>query len=197
MPPDTSIAILILAAGASTRLGQPKQQLRFKGTPLLVHTVRQAKATTHPVAVVLGSNADAHHKLIEQENVTVVTDTAWHLGMGHSLKFGLQSLISVHPNLAAVVISVCDQPFLTTGVFHQLLATKAPLAACTYNRGWGVPALFSKPYFPKLLALADVEGAKKVLLNHEAAVDKISFPFGDVDVDTPDDLANLLEHRDE
>jgi molybdenum cofactor cytidylyltransferase len=188
---DEATPIIVLAAGASTRLGQSKQQLLFRGVPLLEHTVTQAHATGHPVCVVLGSNAAQHKALIKSKDITTLVDSDWKLGMGHTLKFGLQHLLNSHPNLKAIIISVCDQPFITAQIFQLLIAAKAPVAACKYNHGWGVPALFTKPYFNELLALTDSEGAKKVLLKHEASAIKISFPAGDIDIDTPDDLANL------
>lgn len=186
-------AILILAAGASTRLGQPKQQVIFRGVTLLAATVARACETGCPVYVVLGADAEANKKLLEPFAVAVVVDAHWRLGMGHSLKAGLQALLRAQPALDAVIVSVCDQPFLTTSIFQLLLSQSAPLAACQYKHAWGVPARFSNAFFSELLGLGDEEGAKKILARHQHLLAFVSFPQGDLDIDTPADLLQLKQ----
>lgn len=186
-----STAILILAAGGSTRLGQAKQRVRFRGVPLLVHTVTQACNVGCSVFVVLGAEAITNQELLKSFDVSVVIDRDWNLGMGHSLKWGLQHLLLAQPMTEAVIVSVCDQPFLTTAVFERILAEPHALAACRYKKSWGVPACFTKPFFSEVLALGDDEGAKKILTRHRDLVEWIPFPQGDFDVDTPADLDQL------
>lgn len=189
--PSRSAAILVLAAGSSSRLGQPKQQVLFRSKPLLVQTAEAALQTGYPVTVVLGSAASEHEATLAGLAVDMAVDEQWHLGMGHSLKTGLTRLLSSHPQLEAVVVSVCDQPLLSAAIFERLLSGANPLVACQYRVGWGVPALFTKPFFGELLALEDGAGAKKILVRHGPSVARIPFPEGDLDIDTPEDLASL------
>jgi molybdenum cofactor cytidylyltransferase len=191
------IPVLVLAAGASQRLGRPKQQVVFNGSALLVNTVAQARQSGRRVYVALGSNAAQHQPLLPPEMAEVWVNPGWQLGMGHTLKFGLAALLRAHPVLDAVIVSVCDQPYLTAAVFQQLAnayhPARRPLVACRYAVGEGVPALFGRAYFDELLALPDDAGAKKILQRHAGRAGWVSFPQGHIDIDTPDDLAALIK----
>lgn len=157
----------------------------------MVHAVEAALPTGCPVAVVLGSRASEHAALLAAHEVEIAVDSSWQKGMGQSLKFGLRSVLRSRPALDSLIITVCDQPLLTTSIFKLLLAATTPLAACQYRAGWGVPALFTKPYFSELMALEAEEGAKKILQREVDAVTRVPFPEGDLDIDTPEDLAML------
>jgi molybdenum cofactor cytidylyltransferase len=184
--------IIILAAGASTRLGRSKQMLDVDGETLLMRTVRAAlHADAGRVIVVLGANEQQHRNLLQGTPVEIVYNEQWQKGMGNSLKAGLRHLISKDDLLEAVVIAVCDQPLLTsqtiTNLFHRYLASHKPIVASRYSGQPGVPVLFDKRYFKPLLEISDGEGAKKIIQSNGSVVDLVDFPGGEIDLDTPDD----------
>lgn len=186
--PDT--AIIILAAGASQRLGTPKQQLIFRNKTLLQQITATALATGNPVIVVLGANADNIRKDIAGMAVSIVVNTAWHTGMAGSIQTGLQAT-----SASNVLLLLCDQPFITTTLLQELITTHhhsgKGITACAYNNTFGTPALFSKTYFTELRSLTGQEGAKKIILQNPADVATVSFPAGAIDIDTPADLEKL------
>lgn len=189
------IGAILLAAGSSSRLGQSKQKVKHKGVSLLEHTTRCALGShADHVLVVLGAEAEAHKKIISALPVETITNTAWEKGMGSSLKAGLKQFIEKHPESDAVLVLVCDQPFLTQQHLNALIQEfrihNSGIVASWYG-AIGVPALFAKSYFNKLLALDDAEGAKKILAGNKANLTTIPFPLGEVDIDTPADLGKL------
>lgn len=104
----------MLAAGASSRLGKPKQLLPYKGTTLLKHAVQLAvDATLKPIVVVKGANADLLNKEIEESQATIVMNAAWEEGMASSIRIGLQKMLELEPAINSVIMMVCDQPYVT------------------------------------------------------------------------------------
>jgi len=193
----TNIAIIILAAGASTRMGFPKQLLSYKGYSLLGYTIECAIASVcKTVVVVLGANAQQIGSEINQAAVTVVENPDWNSGMGSSIRSGILSLENCSEAIEAAVITVCDQPFLYTEIINHLVATYystgKPIVACQYADTLGVPVLFSKSLFSELATLDGTMGAKKLISKYENEVFSIPFPLGVIDIDTPKDYQQLL-----
>lgn len=183
---------IILAAGASSRMGQSKQMLDVNGEKLLVRTVKAA-LDSHggTVVVVLGSHEKAHRKSLCGLPVEIVYHSNWKNGMGSSIKKGLSHLMSGNPSLEAVVILVCDQPLLTaeniTRLIREYRQSKKTIIASRYSKMPGVPVLFDRIYFPHLMALPDDQGAKQIILQHRDDVSEVDFPGGEIDLDTPED----------
>lgn len=197
---NDELVLLILAAGPSSRLGQPKQQLLIHGTPLLLHTVTVAlDAELGNVAVVIGHEPEAHRKLIEGTQAQVIFNEQWQNGMGSSLKVGLSFLIGQYPNLKAVLIMVCDQPLLTTTHLKRLgttfRETHHDIVASYYANTTGAPALFSRNMFSELLNLSDQEGAKKIINRFASQVKTVPFEDGAIDIDTPEDYQRFLQSK--
>lgn len=177
-------AIVILAAGASSRLGQPKQLLQFRGRTLLQHAIGTAGAAhCGPVFVVVGAVREI------ATSATVVENPAWAEGMASSIRAGISALPSA---ISGAVLMTCDQPLVTAELLKTLCGA-GPLAAAEYNHTIGVPAFFSRDYFPELLALQGGEGAKRILLAHETAVARIPFPDAAIDIDTVADAERLRQ----
>ena len=195
------MAAVILAAGASVRLGQPKQLLRFRGETLIHRAARLACAAgLTPVHVVVGyRGAEVSAALGEFGGaVAVVTNPDWRHGMGSSLARGVASL----PPVAAALVLVTDQPYLSAAVLAAVLQRyrkgPASLVACRYAGGTvGVPALFDRRHFAELAALSGARGARPLFARHAAALATVSFPEGDADVDTPAAAAALRYPDDE
>lgn len=195
------VAGLVLAAGASVRLGQPKQLLRYRGETLIHRTVRLAQAAgLAPLHVVVGHRGREVAAALGGLGgaVTVVANPDWRQGMGGSLARGVASLPA---GVAAALVLVTDQPQLSAGLLGAILGRyrggAAALVACRYASGaLGVPALFARRHFAELAALAGDRGARALFTRHAAALAEVSFPTGDRDVDTPADAAALPGHRD-
>jgi molybdenum cofactor cytidylyltransferase len=186
------IAIIILAAGASTRMGQPKQLLPFQGQPLLRHVVNITIATTcQPIVVVLGANAANIAPELANSPIQIIHNPDWETGMGSSIRCGIEYLATLPDAVDAAIVSVCDQPFISTALLDRLIQTynmsKKALIASEYAGVWGVPALFDRALFPELIALQGAAGARSVIQQHRASGQSIPFPEGQIDLDTPDD----------
>jgi molybdenum cofactor cytidylyltransferase len=193
----STIAIMILAAGASTRMGTPKQLLLYQGRSFLQYITEMAIASVcQPVVVVLGANAEQTHPQIKHLPVKVVKNLDWACGMSASIKSGIELLNNLPQKIEAVVITLCDQPFVSHQIINQLVdayhSTKKPIIASEYAGTLGVPALFSQRFFAELAALQETSGAKKVINHNLNEVFSIPFPLGDIDIDTPKDYEQLL-----
>ncbi|MBD2337513.1 nucleotidyltransferase family protein [Calothrix sp. FACHB-156] len=191
-----SIAIMILAAGASTRMGTPKQLLLYQGRSLVQYITEIAIASVcEPVVVVLGAYAEQIRPQINELPVTIVENLDWALGMGSSIQAGMDLLNSLNQKITAVVIVLCDQPFLSPEIINQLVdayhTTQKPIIACEYANTLGVPALFSHQFFAELANLPGNSGAKKVIQNNLNQVFSIPFNLGNIDIDTPSDYEKL------
>lgn len=190
-----SVGALLLAAGSSSRLGQPKQLLRWQGQTLLRNAARGAlESGVSPVVVVLGSRPDLMAPELAGLPVQIVTNGDWETGMGSSLTFGLQALearASKPPD--AVLVLLCDQPLVTAAHLQTILDryadSKKHVVASEYSEGvTGPPCLFSRAFFPKLRTLSPAQGARALLgrLSPEECA-RVPFPGGLMDVDTPND----------
>ncbi len=191
------IGIIILAAGASSRLGTPKQLLQFQNKTLIRRAVETAIETNYKTVVVLGANFELINAEIEDLEIEICFNENWQSGMSSSLKTGLKKILEIAPNLSAVIISLCDQPFINSSVFNNLITTfektNAPIVASEYAATVGVPALFSRSMFDELLNLSADEGARKIIKKHLASVEKISVPQAEIDIDTAEDYQKLLQ----
>jgi molybdenum cofactor cytidylyltransferase len=187
--------IIILAAGASTRLGEPKQQLLYKGKTLLQHAVDAAvESIAQLVIVVLGANAEAIKNDIIDKGVTIVNNKDWKEGMASSIRSGITELQKLKPDID-IILMLCDQPFVDTTLLNKLIEQKEnsskPIIACAYNNTIGPPALFDRTYFEKLILLKGQEGAKKLLMKYPDDVSAIPFIEGAIDIDTAQDYKKL------
>jgi molybdenum cofactor cytidylyltransferase len=190
---NPTIGIIILAAGASTRMGKPKQLLPYQGRSLLRHITEVAIASKNqPIVVVLGANAESIKPEICQLPVQIVENLQWASGMSSSIQAGVNAL---GQNVEAVVITLCDQPFVSPEVINQLVEayrlTNKAIVACEYAGTLGVPALFHHTFFSQLMTLKQGEGAKQIIKKYINEVTSIPFLQGKIDIDTPDDYEQL------
>ncbi|WP_022823466.1 nucleotidyltransferase family protein [Hymenobacter norwichensis] len=193
-----STAIILLAAGSSSRLGEPKQLLPYQGQTLLRRAAETAVAAAAGASVVVVTGA-LHEELLPELAglpVQVVRCQSWQLGMGASLKTGLHLLQATTPVLGAIIVMLCDQPFVTPALLQQLAitheSTGQPIVAAEYGGVRGVPVLFGSEALPLLGTLPDNAGASQFLKKHPQLVATVPFPEGAIDVDTPEQYAALL-----
>jgi len=191
-------ALLILAAGSSSRLGQPKQKLFYKGKSLLQRAVDEGLASDcSDVLIVLGANEESVRIEIDQKDVRIVVNKDWEKGMSSSIKCGINALIKNKPEISQAIIMLCDQPFVDAEILNRLITEKQlsgkAIAACSYNNTLGTPVLFDGIFFPELLSLEGQQGAKKLVFNNQDQVVSVPFPFGNIDIDTMEDYEKLRE----
>lgn len=197
--PDAArhIAAVILAAGASTRLGQPKQLLIYQGEPLVRRVAHAAIAAgASPVIVVLGANADAVALAVHGINgVMLVTNHNWHDGLASSLAAGVTAVIASAPDSDGILIAVSDQPLVNTIALRGLMDEfneDQRLVAAEYSGTVGVPAIVGREHFKDLCSLEGDTGAGRWLRTRSAHVMRVPMPDAAIDVDTARDAEHHL-----
>jgi molybdenum cofactor cytidylyltransferase len=190
------IAGIVLAAGASSRLGRPKQLLPFRGRPLLEATLEQvAAARLDEVVVVVGGSAEAVLAAVQLHGARPVVNPDFLAGQSTSLRVGLAA---VAERAAAVVFILGDQPLQQPAVIDALVdtygRTGAPIVAPTYNGRRGNPILFDRTLFGDLLTLTGDTGARPLLRARAELIQEVPVA-GDAppaDIDTWDDYRAML-----
>jgi molybdenum cofactor cytidylyltransferase len=188
------VGAIILAAGASRRLGRAKQLVEFEGEMLLARAVRLVReAGLLQAVVVLGAEYEAIAAAVDLSGVRVVRNEDWARGIASSIHAGLRAMDETAPAVDGVLMLTCDQPRLTAEHLRALMGVfdEAKIAASEYAGGVGVPAIFPRGMFAELYALSGDKGARALLARPECAVVRVGFPGGEVDVDTPEDLSAL------
>lgn len=193
----SDVGLIVLAAGASTRMGTPKQLLRYNRQTLIHHIVEVAIASVcQPVIVVLGAYAERIQPEIDPLKIHIVENPLWREGMSTSIRLGVETLNVINPEAEAVVIMLCDQPFVSPQLINQLVEIHQTsgklIVASEYASTLGVPALFNRALFAKLTTLSGTAGAKQLIKNYAQEVLAIPFPDGLIDLDTPTDYEQLL-----
>ncbi len=188
---------LLLAAGGSSRLGRPKQLVQFNGKTL----IRRASETLvdsrcDPIVVVLGAEIDGSTSEIADLPVNICINQVWQIGMSSSIEAGLKEILKIEPNLAGIVITLCDQPHVSSADIDRLIiefqSSGSPIVAATYGGIVGVPALFSKELFNALGELKGDKGARQLIRDHSDSVKAIEIEKAAIDIDVPADAECLL-----
>jgi molybdenum cofactor cytidylyltransferase len=191
------MAIIILAAGKSSRLGSPKQLLTYKGQNLLRNTVDAALETgCHSVFVVLGANSELLRKELKDKPVSIVENTGWEEGMASSIRYALKEITGTILRPDSIIFMVCDQPYVTSSLLLDLMKKKnetgMPIIASSYDDKIGIPALFHRSFYPALMELKGDTGARKLINDNPDKVAIVPFPKGITDIDTKDDYDLLI-----
>ncbi len=201
MKSSKKIAGVILAAGASTRMGRTKQLLPFKGDTLLGHVVKTAKASLlNEVIVVIGHDADAIKKEIDLTDTKVVLNPFYQKGQSTSLIKGLENISST---CDAVMFLLADQPFVSTNTINTLIkafnTSNAPVIIPYCNKKRGNPVILARSLFHRLTSLSADAGARVLFNEFSASVLKVSISDKGVltDVDTMDDYKKLILKKNE
>lgn len=190
------IACIVLAAGASTRLGQPKQLILLRGKPLLSHCITTAlEAGLNALYVVTGAHADAVKQIVSgHQLVQVVDHPHWENGLGSSISKGV-SHVQKSGTFNAVLLLLCDQPMLHAEILIQMVKLHqqypTDIIQCRYETGQGPPVLFPIDFFVDLLALDGQDGARQIIQANPSKLKYVYFKQGHIDIDTPADLFHL------
>ena len=197
MQKEEQTAIIILAAGASTRLGTPKQLLPWGKSTLLENAIDIATETrAGEVIVVTGANEQLIRSNTNRPEAQYVINDDWRSGMGSSISAGIRYLINHSANYENALIMLCDQPQADQKYLGRLIGLHdvkgKGITATSYQNQAGVPAIFNRKYFDALLALSNKGGAKKLIQEHLADVHLIVPDFQLQDIDTREDYERLL-----
>jgi molybdenum cofactor cytidylyltransferase len=188
---------LLLAAGSSSRMGQPKQLLPWGEKTLIEHQIQTRLQTNQDIHVVLGCHSEKILPFIEKLPVTVYVNNHWAEGLGNSISFAAKMLIRKNEKLDGILISLLDQPLVTAEYLKKMLGSFQPekkqIIVSESSSGWrGVPVLFDKFYFNELTHLNGEEGAKNIIKKHQQNVESISCQNILEDIDTPEAYQKLL-----
>ena len=178
------VGAIVLAAGASTRLGRPKQLVTLGTENLLERSIRVAREVPcSPILVVLGAFAELIREQSKLDGVHEVLNLNWQEGMASSIRAGVDAL----PDLDGVLLMVCDMPAVTSAHLRAL-SDSGDVKASSYAGRRGVPAYLPKTTFAALKSLRGDRGARAIL--KDAA--SVLLPNGELDVDSEEDIPLAL-----
>ncbi|WP_088341146.1 nucleotidyltransferase family protein [Robiginitalea sediminis] len=189
---------LVLAAGASSRMGTVKSLLHWKGQTVLGHILGEVRKAGFIPLVVTGAHGEEVQTVLAELEVASTFNPHWALGMGSSIRCGMKAVREKSPQAPGVLILVCDQPLISEGYLREVVRVfreggHAGIVASRYPDGGGVPALFSQKYWDALLYLPDAHGARKLIARETQNVSYLDPGEASADMDTPESYNRLLE----
>jgi len=195
---ESQIAAVVLAAGASKRMGELKQRLPFargSGESMLRHAASSALATgCRPVFVVLGAEAESLRSELDELDVEVVENEGWAEGMASSIRAAVAAAERIAPSCTALLVTLADQPLVGRAELDRLLtafrAGDGAPAASEYGGGIGAPAVIPRRLFAALAGLRGDRGARSVLAGEPVC--GVALECAARDIDTPEDYRQLV-----
>lgn len=189
---------LVLAAGASSRMGTVKALLPWKGQTVLGHILGEVQKAGFIPMVVTGAHREEVETILRELEVASTFNPNWALGMGSSIRCGINAVRQQWPMASGVLILVCDQPLMSEGYLRELMRLfrqggNRGIWASKYADGGGVPALFPRNYWNDLLELPDAQGARKLIGRETRNVGLLDPGQASTDMDTPEAYKRLLE----
>ncbi len=189
------VSAVILAAGASTRMGRAKQLLPLGGATVLAHAIENVRATSvDEIILVLGAAAEAIQQQLPPSLIKIVVNPAYRQGMASSLRAGL-STIDARSEAALIVLG--DQPLIQPQTLQQIMdgyhRSRAPIVIPSYQGSRGNPVLLDRSVFSEVMALVGDTGCRAIFPNHLDAILKVEVedPGILLDIDTQDDYERL------
>jgi len=197
---NSLIGAVVLAAGKSTRMGEPKQLLPLNGKPLLEHTLSNLrKVKLNEIVVVVGCGADPVRKRVDLRDIKVVENKDYERGIGSSLGVGVSALAEASDG---VLIVLADQPFVRSETYEQLIdqyrQSDAQVVIPTYRGFRGNPVLLDRSVFPEVMALSGDIGCRAIFGEHSDGITKVAVDDIGIllDIDTKDDFHRLQRYGD-
>ncbi len=192
------IALLLLAAGGSRRMGRPKQLLPWKDTILLDHALQTAVSSkADEVILILGAEAETIQKSLKRGRFNILIHKEWEKGLGSTIKKGVSYLETFDPLPQAVLIMLGEQPLLgadhLNSLIDQFKKGGKGIVATDYGAKLGVPAVFSREYFTKLARLQGDSGAGVLIASNVHSATGIPAGKRTADLDTPEDYQSLTQ----
>lgn len=187
-----ALAGIVLAAGASSRLGSPKQLVTLHGETLVARVSKLALSQCEDGVIVV--TGEEHERIVDALSgtaATTVRNVRWREGLGTSLSCAVAAL---SPMTRAVLVLLTDQPLIDKADLNRLVSAAHTrpdsIAAAAYNRGLGVPAIFPERNFAELRQLGGDRGAKQII-SEQSGVSAVQMPNAEFDLDTPEALIRL------
>lgn len=189
MPEKLKIAILIMAAGTSSRMKTIKQLLPWGDSTFIGNVLKKAQSSKAVrVLTVLGAYGQEIKKRTNFSGTEVVLNLNWKMGLGNSIAYGTKKLLEQNPNYDGILVMLTDQPLIDDQYLNLLIDnftnSKHSIVATKYDNRIGVPAVFGKIHFEALQKLNSDYGAREIIKAHPNEVLGISADGKELDVDT-------------
>ncbi|MBN2824971.1 MAG: nucleotidyltransferase family protein [Campylobacterales bacterium] len=178
------IEVVILAAGSSSRLGQPKQLLKLHNQTLIQLAVTTALKLSPKVHLVLGYQKERMVQEVEEFPIHIIDNPNYSNGMGTSLALAIDAINPTN----ALLVMLCDQPLIPLTHFQELITRSNPhqIVASLYRNRLAVPALFPPKYFEALKKLEGNKGARELLRSESVLSVELSSDLA-MDIDRVED----------
>lgn len=186
-----SLAIVLLAAGESTRLGQDKQLVMYEHESLLRRQTKMLLKTTADIYCIVGHDAKRMIEELSGLAVTIYTNNAYKKGLGSSIAFAVKQIYKTYDAIGFIQV---DQWRLQTTDIEMLIQTwwqspKQILICHDQDNNIGPPVIFPKAYFNELTTLSGKQGAKKIVAKHPKNCQIMALTPAFDDIDTQQQLA--------
>lgn len=195
------IAVLIMAAGASTRMKGIKQLMPWKDSNFLLETIKTVQqCNVLNITIVLGSNAEliSNQCHLNDLDVHVITNADWAEGLGNSIAHAVKVKLQQQETYDGILICLADQPLLTHEYLNKVINEfeKHPekIIGTNYGKRVGVPALFPKIFFSELSKLKGDSGAKLFLNEQSESIISLQANKQIIDIDTNAEYEQLMAH---
>lgn len=192
---EGAVGAVLLAAGAASRYGGPKQLAHIEGISLVRRMALAVLETGAELVVVTGAHADVVARELAGMPATIVYNAQWEDGMGSSIARGFRHLLDRSPPPDAALLCLVDQALVGVVQLQRLLAAHrtAPsrIIASNHSAIQGPPCLFPVSFYPELAHLSGAAGARRLLEKYRTQVTAIAMPEAAVDIDSPDDYARV------
>ncbi len=199
MAETENIAVVILAAGESSRMKQAKQLLPWGTSTLLGNAIKEAlESNSEKVYVVLGAKAETIQMQFNSTDVTWILNKNWKKGMGSSISCAINYLEHLKTVYDGILIILCDQPLIDADYINKMISTfkrsNKGIVATAYKHSNGVPVLFDKKYLEDLSNLESNIGAKQIIADNSKSVVSINPKGKEKDLDTMEEYKQALKN---
>ena len=194
-----NIAVVILAAGESSRMRQAKQLLPWGTSTLLGKAIKETlQSNSEKVYVVLGAKAETIQMKFTATDVTWILNKNWKKGMGSSISCAINYLAHLKTDYDGILIMLCDQPLIDADYINKMISTfkrsNKGIVATAYKHSNGVPVLFDKKYLEELSNLESNMGAKQIIADNSKSVVSINPKGKEKDLDTMEEYKQALKN---
>lgn len=187
------LAVLVLAAGKSSRMKTIKQLLKINDRTLVDIALQEAKKISENVFCVLGANSEIIKEQITTKSVNFIKNHQSQKGLSTSIVEGIKHLENKYE---AILIMLADQPEVDQNLLENLinlhLKNPSKMIATSYKTNKGVPAIFPKLYYTDLKKLTGDIGAKKIINTNLSQVVVLNIEKPLIDLDNPKDYKDFI-----
>lgn len=193
---QSSPAVVLLAAGNSSRYGRAKLLENYGGAPLVRRAAETALSVTDSLCVVTGAYAADIRQALADLDCEILHNAHWQDGMGSSIATAFTQLLSADAPDAAIVLPA-DLPLIGTPQLQRLLdvhrAHPQQLLVSDFGVAQGPPCLFPRRCFHELAQMGGTQGARAILEKYTGEIQRVPMPEAATDIDTPEDYARLVK----